>query len=89
MFLKNSRYYKLKQVETDTSDLLIKAVTLRRLPPINGSPQVVKSNDRLDIMAQQQYNDETMFWHIVDANSKLQANELVKEPGQTIEVPGK
>jgi len=87
MFLKTSRYHKLKVVETGPK--AVKAVTLRRLPPTEGSALTVKGNHRLDIIAQRHYKDPTKFWHIADANSELQANDLVEETGRTIAVPEK
>ena len=94
MFLKNSRYYKQEVVEIPTgtgSDKknTVKALTLRRLPFVTGGQVTVKGNDRLDIMAQRRYKDPTMFWHIADANSELEANCLVEETGRIIEVPEK
>ena len=94
MFLKTSRYYKQKVVETGEKipfsakgKQTVKAVVLRRLPKVNGNPVEVKGNYRLDIIAQRQYKNSTMFWHIADANSELQANDLVKDTGSIIEVP--
>lgn len=88
MFLESSRYYKLKTADIKTKNgRTVKAVTLRRLPSISGKPTVVKGNDRLDIMAQRRYNDPTMFWHIADTNTELEANDLVKETGRLIRVP--
>jgi hypothetical protein len=94
MFLKTSRYYKQPVVETRVSaggvdKSTVKALTLRRLPLTVGSPDTVKGNHRLDIMAQRLYNDPTRFWHIADANSELEANRLVEETGRIIEVPRK
>lgn len=86
MFLKTSRYYKQKTVETKGNST-VKALTLRRLPSTEGNAVMVKSNYRLDIIAQRQYNDPAMFWHIADANSELQANDLVEEDGRIINVP--
>ncbi len=85
MFLKTSRYYKLEIVESGGQS----AVKLRRLPRTVGGALSVKGNHRLDIIAQQQYKDPTMFWHIADANSQLEANKLVEETGRIIEVPEK
>lgn len=88
MFLESSRYYKLKTVDAVTKDgLTHKAVTLRRLPFITGQSAIVKGNDRLDIISNRQYKDPTMFWHIADASTELQANELVKEAGRIIKIP--
>ncbi|MFQ5793435.1 MAG: hypothetical protein ACE5JP_00090 [Candidatus Bipolaricaulia bacterium] len=88
MFLESSRYFNQEVVNAITKDgRTVKAVTLRRLPVVSGAPTVVTGNDRLDIMAQRQYNNPTMFWHIADANTELQANDLVKETGRVIKVP--
>jgi hypothetical protein len=38
-------------------------------------------------MSQRQYKDSTMYWHIADANTELEANNLVKKIGRTIIVP--
>jgi len=96
MFLESSRYYKQTVVDTVTKDTsflkkglgrTVRAITLRRLSAVSGQSTVVKGNDRLDIMAQRQYGNPTMFWHIADANTELQANDLVREAGLEIEVP--
>ena len=88
MFLETSRYYKQKIVDAVAKDgRQVKALTLRRLPSVNGKPTVIKGNDRLDIMAQRQYKNPTMFWHIADANTELQANDLVRESGRIIKAP--
>lgn len=90
MFLDNSRYFKLKTVTvTDENGREVTAVTLRRLPYVAGRPAVVKGNDRLDVIAQRQFKDATLFWHVADANTELEANKLVGEAGETILVPEK
>ena len=90
MFLGSSRYNQQKTVEAVMKDgRRVKAVTIRRLPAIDGSPVIVKGNDRLDIMALLQYNEPTKAWHIADANSELEAGALVKETGRVIKVPEK
>ncbi len=88
MFLESSRYYRVETVNEVTKDgRTVKAVKIRRLAKVNGQPTVVKGNDRLDIMAQRQYSNPTKFWHIADANTELQANDLVKDAGRVIEIP--
>jgi len=88
MFLNSSRYRKQKVVDaTAKGGRRVRAVTLRRLPSENGKHTTVKGNDRLDIMAYHRYGNATMFWHIADANAKLQANDLVKTMGACIDVP--
>jgi hypothetical protein len=87
MFIEGSRYFAVKTVETETEKRVkVSAVTLRRLPYAAGSPTIVNGNDRLDIIAQRQYSDGTMFWHIADANSELEANILVTQRVQDKEV---
>ena len=88
MFLENSRYAAVTQVEMTLRDgRKAKAVKLRRLPQVQGEPTTIKGNDRLDIMAQRAYGEPTWFWHIADANSELDATALVAETGRTIKVP--
>ena len=41
----------------------------------------------INVLSDPQYQDPTRFWHIADANTELQANDLVCEPGQVIQVP--
>ncbi len=88
MFLDSSRYARVRTVEAKTADgRTVKAVALRRLPRTSGTPVVIKENDQLDIMAQRRYDNPTLFWHIADANTELQANDLVQDAGRTITVP--
>ena len=88
MFLETSRYYRVAQVEaTAKGGRAVKAVKLRRLPAVSGYPTVVKEHDRLDILSQRRYDNPTMFWHIADANTELEATDLASEPGRIINVP--
>lgn len=88
MFLENSRYHKQATVEVKTRDgRAVQALKLRKLPPEGGRPHAVQQHDRLDVLAQQNYGDGTKFWHIADANSELEANDLVAEPGATVNLP--
>jgi hypothetical protein len=95
MFLSNSRYFNLKTVTAeDSKGRPVTAVTLRRLPFAAGTETLVKDHDRLDVMAQRRYSDPTKFWHIADANTELEANDLLKERPQlkearVIDVPEK
>jgi len=89
MFLDSSRYTRIATIEVKLADgRTVTAVKLRRLPPTQGEAHVVIGNDRLDIMAQRKFADGTQFWHIADANSELQANDLVATPGRVIREPG-
>ena len=90
MFTKNSRYYGLETVtSTDRSGRAVQAVKLRRLPLPASAVVVVKDGDQLDVMSERRYRDATRFWHIADANSELEANELVRTSDRSIQVPEK
>ena len=87
MFLENSRYFGVKTVEAeDKKGRKLTAVKLRRLPYVAGTPTTIKGNDRLDTIAQSKYSDATKFWHIADANTEIEANNLVKERPQDKQV---
>ena len=78
MFDANSRYAKIPIVEVETATgKEANAVKLRRLPYTPGNLTEVKGPDRLDIMAHRRFADGTKFWHIADANTELEANDLV------------
>lgn len=88
MFLESSRYHKVRKDEAKARDgRLVKIVALRKLPVVSGDPTTTKEDNRLDIIAQRLYDDPTMFWHIADANTELQAGDLVDEPGRVVNVP--
>ncbi len=89
MFLPSSRYVNQRTVRAKArNDREVDAVTLRRLadPPAVLLHEV-RGHDKLDMMSDRQYGNGTMFWHIADANTELQANELVRVPGRVILVP--
>lgn len=90
MFLKNSRYYNTPTVVTvDANNREVKALTLRRLPVTSGERTQVHDHDQLDVMSHRRNQDGTKFWHIADANSDLEANNLVAVSGRYINVPEK
>lgn len=88
MFGKKSRYYGLATVRnTDRQGRIVQAVKLRRLPAAGGVETVVTDGSQLDVMSERQYRDGARFWHIADANSELEAGELVETTGRVINVP--
>lgn len=87
MFLENSRYYKVDTVTTTAGGREVTALKRRPLPAPTGESYTVKDDDQLDVLAYQQYADGTKFWHIADANTALQAREIVAETGATITKP--
>jgi len=88
MFLQNSRYYRVETVEaTRGAGATVTALKLRRLPSPGGVPYVVKDQDRGDLKGHEMYGDATKFWHIADANTALDAEDLFAETRGTIYVP--
>ena len=89
MFLESSRYYLVPTDSVAAPDgRLVTVVRLRRLPPASGTPTVTREHDQLDVIALRNYANATLFWHIADANSELQARDLLTEPGRAIDIPG-
>lgn len=87
MFLESSRYADVETVEAEAKGgRKVSAVKLRRLPYVAGTPSTVRAGERLDIIAQQKFSDGTKFWHVADANTELEANDLLKERAQTDEL---
>jgi len=90
MFLKNSRYYGLETVETvDRHGRAVTAIRRRKLAAATGDAHAVQGPDRLDVMAERTYKVATRFWHVADANTELEANELTRVAGRVINVPEK
>lgn len=88
MFLETSRYAKVETAETTTRDgRTVKAIKLRPLPPTTGSAYMVLDNDRLDLLAHKYHGDATKFWHIADANTAIQANDLTSKTGESLNLP--
>ena len=52
-----------------------------------GDAYTVQGTDRLDVMADRTYKDATQFWHVADANTELEANELTRTAARVIKVP--
>jgi hypothetical protein len=88
MFLANSRYANTPTEQTTTPDgRTVTSIVLRQLPAQAGDPYGVKQDDRLDLLAQDRLADDTAFWRIADANTALQARDLVADVGDVIVVP--
>lgn len=88
MFLKNSRYAGLETIEaTDRHGRAVTAIKRRALAAPTSSAYTVQGPDKLDALAERNYQDATQFWHIADANTELEANELTRVAGRVIETP--
>ena len=80
MFLNTSRYAKTPTVQLtlpDTSQ--VSAVKLRTIPDTAGQPTPLTTNDRLDVIAERSYGDSTRYWHITDANTEPDGNQLLEQ----------
>ena len=87
MFIANSRYAVLPTVTMRTPDgREVTVVKLRRLQSPTSTSYTVLPADRLDIVARRRYDDGTRYWHIADANTELEAADLVVS-GRLIEAP--
>ncbi len=87
MFADNSRYKKVETMTVTQADgTSVVAIKLRRLPAVRGQETILQKQDRLDLLAGKTYKDDSKFWHIADANSSLEADELA-EANSTIIVP--
>jgi hypothetical protein len=87
MFARSSRYNGTRFVETIVSDgRKVDAVFVRRIHRIEGTQVTITGNDRLDIIASDKFNDPTRFWHIADANTELDANDLVKKSSRVTKI---
>jgi hypothetical protein len=88
MFTKDSRYFTTPTVTvTDGAGREVTAVKLRTLPETTGLPLTVRESDQLDVVADRCYRDGARFWHIADANTELEASDLLSPVGRVIIVP--
>ena len=49
---------------------------------------ITTDGDRFDLLAQEYYNDSTLWWVISIANRTLSQNSLLPPPGSQIRIPG-
>ncbi len=69
MFLKGSRYETAKAFEPAEDGSRFPGVRPRAIGPATGAVEhVVKSGDRLDLLARHYYGDDGLWWRIADAN---------------------
>jgi hypothetical protein len=88
MFAEDSRYAQQKIINvTLKNGETVSAVKLRKLKVLKGKPYEVKQNERLDLLAYKQYKSPQRFWYIADANTELDAGDLVKEIKRNILLP--
>ncbi len=76
MFLKGSRYSKAisltRDASSDSSDDGFSGIRAREIPSTEGAVEhVVTDGDRLDLLARHYYNNDRLWWRIVDANPEF------------------
>ncbi len=72
MILKNSRYAAARAFEADASGEIFPGTQPREIGPAQGVVEhVIQAGDRLDLLARHYYNDDRLWWRIVDANPRF------------------
>ena len=92
MFIKGSRYAKSRTFDaTADGTVVFEGIRPREIGAAPGVIEhVVTAGDRLDLLAGHYYNDDRLWWRIVDANPEfLFAGDMVLEEmeGQVILIP--
>jgi nucleoid-associated protein YgaU len=91
MFLKGSRYETAKAFHPAEDGSKFPGVRPRAIGPATGVVEhVVKSGDRLDLLARHYYNDDRLWWRIADANPEFIHAGLLLAPdrfGEIILIP--
>ena len=92
MFKKGSRYENARPFDPGPGgETVFEGVRPRAIGPATGVIEhVVKSGDRLDLLAGNYYNDSRLWWRIVDANPEiLFAGDMVLDEmaGQVVLIP--
>ena len=92
MLKKGSRYENARTFDPPPSGLTVFAgIRPRSIGPATGVIEhVIKTGERLDLLAGNYYNDDRLWWRIADANPEfLFAGDLVLDrmEGQVILIP--
>ena len=91
MLMKNSRYQKPKLFKPAADGSRFPGIRPREIGPATGVIEhVVKRGERLDLLAKHYYNDDRLWWRIVDANPEfILGRQLLAEQmvGQVILIP--
>lgn len=93
MFLKGSRYEKARAFAPATGGRpTFPGIRPRDAATLPGVVEhTVRAGDRLDLLARHYYNDDRLWWRIVDANPEaLYGGDLLTEEmeGQVLLIPG-
>jgi len=92
-FPTDSRYYNSPTLQYTAPNGQVIAYLARRIVPQPGAPNfatvaqhVVKSADRLDLIAAKYLGDPLLFWLLCDANGAIRPNALLSPPGSIIAI---
>lgn len=88
MFLKGSRYEQARPFVSEDGSVPFPGVRPREIAP---APPVlehtVQAGDRLDRLARHYYNDDRLWWRIVDANPEVfYGGDLLRENADALPV---
>ena len=87
MFTKDSRYANTPTVPALDAGREVTVVKLRVLGEPRAAPLTVQGADQLDVISERCYRDGARFWHIADANTELDARDIMTPVGRMVEVP--
>lgn len=89
MFFRGSRYEPVPTLTWIGPDgRMIRYKGMRIIPEPRGTlVHTVRQDERLDRVAQEWFGNAELWWRLADANTVLDPDELVAEPGRTIAVP--
>lgn len=91
MLLKNSRYQGARKFTAAEDGSRFPGLRPRDIGPATGVVEhVVGQGERLDLLARHYYNDDRLWWRIVDANPEvLHGNRLLLDDqvGKVILIP--
>jgi hypothetical protein len=92
-FPTDSRYYNSATLQYTAPNGQVIAYLARRIVPQPGTPNyatvaqhIVKSGDRLDLIAAKYLGDPLMFWLLCDANGAIRPNSLIATPGSAVAI---
>lgn len=92
-FPTDSRYYGSSTLQYTAPDGQAITYLARRIVPQPGAANyatiathTVRGGDRLDLIAAKYLGDPLIFWLICDANGAIRPDELVENPGDTINI---
>lgn len=89
MLMRGSRYEGVKPFAAGAeSGAAFHGLRPRPIAPATGVIEhVVRDGDRLDSLARHYYNDDRLWWRIVDANPEALSDDDLLVPGNVILIP--